>query len=63
MTGIGWRAGSGLSSEAMTALVLLPGMDGTGDLFEPLLRELPAGWRPVVVRYLAFVLLGESSRR
>ncbi|WP_343630223.1 hypothetical protein [Roseateles sp.] len=47
----------------MTALVLLPGMDGTGDLFEPLLRELPAGWRPVVVRYLAFVLLGESSRR
>ena len=35
----------------MTALVLLPGMDGTGDLFEPLLRELPAEWRPVVVRY------------
>lgn len=35
----------------MTAIVLLPGMDGTGDLFDPLVRELPVGWRPVVVRY------------
>ncbi|HEY1394489.1 alpha/beta fold hydrolase [Roseateles sp.] len=35
----------------MTALVLLPGMDGTGDLFEPFLRALPRSLRPVVVRY------------
>jgi pimeloyl-ACP methyl ester carboxylesterase len=35
----------------MTALVLLPGMDGTGDLFEPFLAALPSSLRPVVVRY------------
>lgn len=35
----------------MTALVMLPGMDGTGDLFEPFLEALPASLRPVVVRY------------
>lgn len=35
----------------MTALVLLPGMDGTGDLFEPFLKALPSRLRPVVVRY------------
>lgn len=27
---------------AMTTLVLLPGMDGTGILFEPFLRALPS---------------------
>ncbi len=32
-------------------LLLLPGMDGTGQLFEPLLRELPPLLTPVVVRY------------
>src|SRR6185436_10388992 len=37
----------------MTALVLLPGMDGTGDLFEPFLKVLPPTLRPVVVRYPA----------
>ncbi|OWQ44074.1 hypothetical protein CDL60_26860 [Roseateles noduli] len=35
----------------MTVLVMLPGMDGTGDLFEPFLLALPSTWRPVVVRY------------
>jgi pimeloyl-ACP methyl ester carboxylesterase len=42
----------------MPTLVLLPGLDGTGRLFEPFLRELPAGWQTVVVRYPADVSLG-----
>jgi pimeloyl-ACP methyl ester carboxylesterase len=32
-------------------LLLLPGLDGTGRLFEPLIRHLPPGLRPVVVAY------------
>jgi len=36
---------------AITRLVLLPGMDGTGILFEPLLNVLPREWEPIVVRY------------
>jgi pimeloyl-ACP methyl ester carboxylesterase len=32
-------------------LILLPGLDGTGDLFDPLLAELDTDVRPVVVRY------------
>jgi pimeloyl-[acyl-carrier protein] methyl ester esterase len=32
-------------------LVLLPGMDGTGELFAPLLRELPLALRVSVVAY------------
>ncbi|MDF3834929.1 alpha/beta hydrolase [Cupriavidus basilensis] len=35
----------------MTALVLLPGMDGTGDLFAPLLLALPTDITPLVIRY------------
>ena len=35
----------------MTTLVLLPGMDGTGKLFQPFVRELPADWRVIVVSY------------
>lgn len=34
-------------------LVLLPGMDGTGDLFDPLLSALPAAPPPLVLRYPA----------
>lgn len=34
-----------------THLVLLPGMDGTGELFSPLLDLLPAGVSVTVVRY------------
>jgi pimeloyl-[acyl-carrier protein] methyl ester esterase len=32
-------------------LVLLPGLDGTGTLFQPLLDELPSHLTPLVVRY------------
>jgi pimeloyl-[acyl-carrier protein] methyl ester esterase len=35
----------------MTALVLLPGMDGTGELFAPLVERLPARVGPIVVHY------------
>ena len=32
-------------------LVLLPGMEGTGSLFAPFLKELPDWVQPVVVSY------------
>lgn len=32
-------------------LVLLPGMDGTGFLFEPFVNALPSGINPIVVAY------------
>lgn len=32
-------------------LILLPGMDGTGDLFKDLLKELPEAFQAEVVRY------------
>ena len=32
-------------------LAMLPGLDGTGLLFDPLLAELPVALDPVVVRY------------
>jgi len=35
----------------LPVLILLPGMDGTGELFEPLLRILPSEIRTIVVRY------------
>ncbi len=35
----------------MTTLVLLPGMDGTGELFAPLVAALNSGFKTVVVRY------------
>jgi len=35
----------------MTILVLLPGLDGSGDFFQPLLESLGAGVRTQVVRY------------
>ncbi|RZL37129.1 MAG: alpha/beta hydrolase [Rubrivivax sp.] len=35
----------------MTTLVLLPGLDGTGTLFQPLVRELPVTWRKQVIVY------------
>jgi pimeloyl-ACP methyl ester carboxylesterase len=37
--------------EATPTLVLLPGLDGTGDFFQPLLEALGAGVRTHVVRY------------
>jgi pimeloyl-ACP methyl ester carboxylesterase len=39
----------------MPRLVLLPGFDGTGDLFEPFVDALPAGVAVTVVRYGASV--------
>lgn len=33
------------------ALVLLPGLDGTGELFQPLLEQLPEAIEPIAVRY------------
>lgn len=52
----------------MTALVLLPGMDGTGDLFAPLLSALPPALRTIVVRYpcdrpLGYAELEAHARR
>ena len=35
----------------MTTLLLLPGLDGTGLVFEPLLEHLPSTIDPVIVRY------------
>lgn len=45
----------------MTTLVLLPGMDGTGKLFQPFVRELPADWRVSVVSYPADARLGYDA--
>jgi pimeloyl-[acyl-carrier protein] methyl ester esterase len=42
-------------------VVMLPGMDGTGRLFEPLMRELPPGLLPVVVNYPADRPLGYAE--
>lgn len=41
----------GASGPMSVTLVLLPGLDGTGALFEPLLRELPPYLQPLVVTY------------
>jgi len=38
-------------AQASTALIMLPGLDGTGVVFEPLLQHLPETIAPVVVRY------------
>jgi pimeloyl-ACP methyl ester carboxylesterase len=40
-----------MSAVSPQTLVLLPGMDGTGMLFAPLLRALPEQIRPLVVAY------------
>jgi pimeloyl-ACP methyl ester carboxylesterase len=40
------------------ALILLPGLDGSGVMFRPLLGHLPPGIRPVVVAYPPDKLLG-----
>lgn len=33
------------------SLVLLPGLDGTGELFEPLIDQLPGTIDPIVISY------------
>lgn len=40
-----------MSNETVLTLVLLPGMDGTGELFANLLAELSKNIKTVVVRY------------
>jgi surfactin synthase thioesterase subunit len=45
----------------VTTLVLLPGLDGTGRLFKPFLRELPADWRVIVVVYPMDARLGYAE--
>lgn len=40
-----------MSNDAALTLVLLPGMDGTGELFANLIAELPVNLKTVVVRY------------
>jgi len=40
-----------MSAIRTITLVLLPGMHGSGDLFAPLLRALPAGIKPQLVSY------------
>lgn len=54
------------NTESIT-LVLLPGMDGTGKLFDPLLRQLPSHIKPAVIRYpttdkLSYQALTELAR-
>jgi sigma-B regulation protein RsbQ len=39
----------------------LPGLDGTGDLFEPLLARLDASIEPIVVRYPLDETLGYDA--
>src|SRR5262245_59650840 len=45
----------------MPSLVLLPGMDGTGDLFAPLLTALPPSLPAKVVRYPTAEPLGYAQ--
>lgn len=45
----------------MVALVLLPGMDGTGALFEPFIAEIGASFNVKVVRYPAKEALGYEA--
>lgn len=44
-----------------TAIVLLPGLDGTGTLFRPLLEYLPGDLRPIVVAYPGNEKLGYGA--
>ena len=46
---------------AALRLVLLPGMDGTGILFEPLLEALPQAWEAEVVQYPPDKALGYEA--
>lgn len=42
-------------------LVLLPGLDGTGLLFQPLIEMLPSNIKPIVVSYPPDKLLGYNE--
>ena len=43
------------------SLVLLPGLDGTGDLFEPFVSHLPEQIKPIIVRYPTHEVLDYSA--
>jgi pimeloyl-[acyl-carrier protein] methyl ester esterase len=45
----------------MVTLVLLPGMDGTGELFDDFVAELGTQCRPLVIRYPVDVPLGYAE--
>jgi pimeloyl-ACP methyl ester carboxylesterase len=51
------------SSMESIALVLLPGLDGTGHLFESLLEALPPQIEPIVVSYSPLVFLNYYELR
>jgi len=40
-----------IQDTGLITLIMLPGLDGTGRLFEPLVRELPGWVKPVVMSY------------
>ncbi len=40
-----------MSDSTLTTLVLLPGLDGSGDFFDALCRQLPSQWQTHVVPY------------
>lgn len=40
-----------MHESTLTKLVLLPGLDGSGDFFDALCRQLPPQWRIQVIRY------------
>ncbi len=42
-------------------LILLPGLDGTGILFEPLVRALPSHLSPVIIAYATQETLGYAE--
>lgn len=45
----------------MRTIVLLPGMDGTSELFAPLIAELGNGWEVITVRFPATKALGYAE--
>jgi pimeloyl-ACP methyl ester carboxylesterase len=52
-----------MESMESIALVLLPGLDGTGHLFDPLLEALPSYIDPMVVSYSPLVFLNYYELR
>ena len=61
MTGPARRNEAAKTRPGPLPLLLLPGLDGTGEMFAPLLPELPAWIRPVVVAYPRDVPLGYAE--
>ena len=56
--GVQSNAPYGAPGESRVPLVLLPGLDGTGRLFAPLIERLPAWLEPWVIGYPADRMLG-----